>query len=147
MLTGFLIVAMLSNAAPGEAVQPVSGHLAAGSVQLVRVDWALEAHGAADAPRVVPDGIEITARFDPEDHSIRGRAGCNSFFAAYEVDGDRLSTTDMGVTQMMCGPEVMEHEDAFLRILSLVERYEISDDRLTLRASENRVLVFRRSES
>ena len=146
-LTILAALAVPAHAGPVEASEPAAAHGVGSSAQLAGIDWIVEAHGPADAPQEVPDGIEITARFDAEQKTVTGRGGCNAYFGGFEVDGDKLSISNMGITQMMCGPEVMEHEDAFLLLFSLAERYEVAEDTLTVFASENRVLVFRRNDS
>lgn len=119
---------------------------AAPTAQLTGVDWVLVSYGPVNDLTEVPEEIEITARFDATEGTVTGRGGCNGYFGGFETDDDRLSISNMGFTQMMCGPEIMKHEDAFIRMFSLAERYEIAEERLTVHLVEGQVMVFKRRE-
>lgn len=79
-------------------------------------------------------GTKITAQFG-EDGRITGHAGCNAYFAAYSVQGRRMTIELPGSTRRAC-PEsegVMEQEAAYLQVLPLVRQYQISGNRMELR--------------
>ena len=61
-----------------------------------------------------------------EDGRAYGNAGCNHWFASYQLDGDRLSFTQAGSTRKMCAPALMEQETRFLQSLATIERWDIS---------------------
>ena len=87
----------------------------------------------------------ITAQFS-EDGRVSGNAGCNHYFASYQVDGDKLTLGVIGSTEMFCQePEgVMETESAFLKNLSNVAAFNIEGDRLVLLDQEGKkLLIFR----
>jgi len=46
-----------------------------------------------------------------------GNAGCNHWFAAYTLDGGRLSFGSVGSTRKLCAPALMEQEKRFLQAL------------------------------
>jgi heat shock protein HslJ len=77
-------------------------------------------------------GTEITAQF--QGGQILGSAGCNRYFASYEIDGESISFGPVGATRRFCGqPEgIMEQENAYLAALGLSTSYRIQGDRLEL---------------
>ena len=81
----------------------------------------------------VPEDIEITAVFSADGH-VKGRAGCNEYFAQYELSGDGgLSLHDVGITEMFCQvPELMEWEDRFRALLADLDTYRAEGERLSL---------------
>ncbi len=88
---------------------------------------------------------EVTAVFNPDENRMNGLAGCNNYFAEYEVDGDMLSITAPGATRMICAePDgLMQQEDTYLQSLSTIANYKIQDDKLEMtNSSGERVLVF-----
>ncbi|MCW5899835.1 MAG: copper resistance protein NlpE N-terminal domain-containing protein [Flavobacteriales bacterium] len=71
--------------------------------------------------------------FDAQEKRAFGHAGCNRFFAGYELDeaAGRLRFSKAGSTMMAC-PD-MSVEDAFLKALAQVDNYSIGEDgRLSL---------------
>jgi heat shock protein HslJ len=74
-----------------------------------------------------------TARF--EDGTISGHAGCNTFNAAYEVTGNRISLGPAMTTRMHCAePDgIMDQEQEYLAALSRARVYELTDSGLKLR--------------
>lgn len=95
--------------------------------------------GTATAP--LP-GTLLTAFF--EDGTVNGVAGCNNYFAAYEVDGSSIEIGPAGSTQAFCSePEgVMEQEFAYLSLLQSADHFERDGDRLTLSQGGNPIIVY-----
>ena len=81
--------------------------------------------------------------FTPE--GVQGSSGCNRFKGAYSVKDDTLKVERVVGTLMACADARNVLENAFLRLLNGMERFNISNDRLTLTitGSEGR-LVFSR---
>lgn len=75
---------------------------------------------------------EITAKF--MDGTVSGSAGCNSYSAPYELDGDHISVGPAATTRMFCGePEgIMEQENQYLEALQSVVTFEINADVLEM---------------
>jgi len=59
---------------------------------------------------------KLFVQFDSEG-KLTGHAGCNRFFASYEVSGERLRVGPIGATRMACEAPAMELEAAFLAAL------------------------------
>lgn len=92
------------------------------------------------AGKGLPAGASVTARF--HEGRIGGTAGCNQYFASYEVRGDSVRVGPAGTTKMMCPEPQMTVESAFLAFLGGVKTYKLADGRLQLQADGDRVLDF-----
>ncbi|PKO05398.1 MAG: hypothetical protein CVU41_12240 [Chloroflexi bacterium HGW-Chloroflexi-3] len=78
---------------------------------------------------------------------ISGIAGCNDYFANYEVKDKDLSISAIGSTKMFCGDGLMAEESAFLAALDKAASYRISSDTLQIFAANGNTLIsFSRSE-
>ena len=77
-------------------------------------------------------GTEITISF--QNAQVVGAAGCNSYFAEYQLQIDRLAFTPFSITEKYCtGPEgLMDQERQYLQTLGTVKRFKIVDGRLQL---------------
>ena len=59
---------------------------------------------------------------------MTGNAGCNSYFASYQLNGDKLTISNAGSTLMAClAPGVMVQEAAYLEALQKAASYQIKD--------------------
>lgn len=90
----------------------------------------------------VMEGTEITATF--KDGQVKGSAGCNTYFGAYQVEDQNISVGQIGVTEMYCmEPEgLMDQETTYLEYLADAQRYEIADGRLIIFLSGHETLTF-----
>ncbi|MEJ2559386.1 MAG: META domain-containing protein [Anaerolineae bacterium] len=72
------------------------------------------------------------------DGTVTGSAGCNTYRAGYEVDGNKISIGLPASTMMACAePEgIMEQEQEYLTALSTVATYQITGDRMEMRTAE-----------
>ena len=113
---------------------------------LVGTNWTLESFHTADAVSSVIAGTTITAVFG-EDGQVSGSAGCNRYFASYNVTGTSLSISPAGSTKMACGaPGVMQQESTYLTLISQAKTFTIKGDRLTLAdAKGTTILSFAKS--
>ncbi|MFC1874276.1 DUF4382 domain-containing protein [Chloroflexota bacterium] len=106
--------------------------------------WILQSYGETGNLTDVLSGTEVTAEFVSSEGTVKGSAGCNSYFGSYEVEGSQLSIPGpIGATEMYCAePEgVMDQEQEYLAALQLAESYEIDGDELRINCG-NQVLVF-----
>ncbi len=87
-------------------------------------------------------GTELTATFGA-DGQVTGSAGCNSYFAGYELDGQAISIGQAGITEMFCmEPDgVMDQEAEFMAALQRAATYTIEWDRLQLRDADGALQV------
>jgi len=116
-----------------EAMKPIS---------LAGTSWLVRAYNNGKKGVVsVAAGTTLHATFG-EDGRVAGSAGCNTFSAGFEVDGQAISIGLAATTRMMCPEEgVMEQESAFLAALSTASAWENRGERLTLRTAAGSVAL------
>ena len=106
--------------------------------------WFLRSYGEQNNLQAIIEGTEITATFDSSNGEVSGSAGCNTYFAGYEVRDGTLSISEMAWTEMACmSPEgVMEQEQEFLAILAGAQSFQADDTTLTILCSGGQQLYF-----
>ena len=106
--------------------------------------WFLRSYGEQNNLQAIIEGTEITATFNSAKGEVSGSAGCNTYFAGYEVRGGTLSIFGMAYTEMACmSPEgVMEQEQEFLTILAGAQSFQADDTMLTIFCSGGQQLYF-----
>jgi heat shock protein HslJ len=108
---------------------------------LVGTNWTLDSFHTNDAVSSVLAGTTITAVFDDEGR-VAGSAGCNRYFASYNVTGTSVSIGAIGSTKMHCSsPGVMPQESTYLASLSRATTFTITGDRLSLADEEGTTLL------
>ena len=116
-----------------------------GEAMLEDTAWVLESYGEPGNLKAVIADTEITAEFASAEETVKGSAGCNSYFGSYELKGSQLSIPGpIGVTEMYCmEPKgVMDQEQEYLAVLQLAESYEIDGDELQINCG-SQVLIFK----
>ncbi|HEX75200.1 MAG TPA: META domain-containing protein [Dehalococcoidia bacterium] len=74
-----------------------------GEAMLEDTAWVLESYGELGNLKAVIADTEITAEFVSAEETVKGSAGCNSYFGSYELKGSQLSIPGpIGVTEMYC---------------------------------------------
>jgi heat shock protein HslJ len=73
------------------------------------------------------EGTTITAQFTGTE--IVGDAGCNSYTASYQAEGNNFTVGEVIQTEIACmePPGVMEQEQRYLQILREVSSYQRTD--------------------
>jgi heat shock protein HslJ len=105
---------------------------------LAGTEWILTAYNNGQGAVVsVLIGTEITAAFG-DDGRLDGSAGCNTYGASYEVDGDQITLGPAVTTRMWCAePEgIMDQENAFLAALGSAATYHIQGGKLEMRDAD-----------
>ncbi|MFC1903026.1 META domain-containing protein [Chloroflexota bacterium] len=116
-----------------------------GEAMLEDTAWVLESYGEPGNLKAVIVDIQITAEFVSAEETVKGSAGCNSYFGSYELKGSQLSIPGfIAATEMYCmEPEgVMDQEQEYLAVLQLAESYEIDGDELHIDCG-SQVLIFK----
>lgn len=103
--------------------------------------WKLAKMAGIPASVLDAQADSFTLQFNAADTLVSGRTNCNRFFGKYELKGKKLDLGNMGMTRMAC-PD-MQYEDAFVKMLDEVERYEIKGSLLTLFDDHTLLAVFR----
>ncbi len=106
--------------------------------------WFLMSYGEQNNLEAIIEDTEITATFNSTKSEVSGSAGCNTYFARYEVAGSNLSIFEMAFTEMTCdSPEgVMEQEQEFLSLLANAQSFQADDTTLTVICSGGQTLYF-----
>jgi len=108
---------------------------------LVGTNWTLESFHTGDAVSSLISGTAITAVFG-NDGSVTGSAGCNRYFAPYNLTGTSLSIGPVGSTKMYCGADgVMQQESTFLASLVKAKTFTISGNQLSLADANGTTLL------
>jgi len=72
---------------------------------------------------------------------VAGHAGCNRFFGRYTLDGTAIKIGPLASTRMACPAEVMEAEQAWLRMLESARTAEASHKELVLKDAAGAVIA------
>ena len=103
--------------------------------------WKLAKMESIPATAINLETDFFTLEFNAADTMVAGRTNCNRFFGRYELKGKKLEFENMGMTRMAC-PD-MQYEDAFVRMLDEVDRYEIVGSELKLYDDKTLLAGFR----
>jgi heat shock protein HslJ len=110
-------------------------------VHLEGTDWTLAGYVHNGTPAQVLAGTAITLEFG-NDGRIGGSAGCNHYFASYEVRGTGITIGQAGSTEMYCTtPGVMEQESTYLALLGQAKTVTVEGDRLTLKDGQGTAIL------
>ena len=94
--------------------------------------WTLTGYVHNGTPVQALTAPKVTLNFG-NDSRITGTAGCNHYFASYEVKGAAITIGPAGSTVMYCSdPGVMDQESAYLTLLGQAATIVADGDRLTL---------------
>lgn len=77
---------------------------------------------------------KITAEF--AEGRVNGSAGCNSYFADYQLDDTQLNIETVGSTKKACPDDFMEQETIYLNLLDKAESAAVVDNVLTINTSD-----------
>ena len=103
---------------------------ATGSPPEITGEWELVEFSRDGA--VVPEPVDGRATLVVTDGQLGGTSFCNSYSGSYRLDGDDLSVSGLGGTEMACAPGLMEAESAYLAALGAVEQAATADGYLVL---------------
>jgi heat shock protein HslJ len=77
-----------------------------------------------------------------EDGNVNGSDGCNNFGRTYEVDGNKISFSEMGPTTLMACPEPINAQaTAFQEALGNTAQFSVSGDELVLKDADGVTLA------
>ena len=105
--------------------------LAVALVGIVAAAGCISSAANSDSPvgDWIISGTDVTLSLNA-DGTFAGQSYVNRYFGEYTLDGNKITFTQMGSTQMF-GPEI-EKEDAFFAALAGEQTYEIVDGKLVL---------------
>jgi heat shock protein HslJ len=123
-----------SGSRPGDAPgEPINS-----SIDLAGTSWNLVTFGGSN----LIEGTSFILRFNVD--QVSGYAGCNSFIAAYRINGDQISIEGIGIRDMAClEPEgLMKQELFLLEFIATAERFEQIEGCLYLYRGDGKALSF-----
>jgi len=102
--------------------------------------WRLTSFTNESGSVVVLPGTEITAVFGA-DGRMAGSAGCNNYFASYQIFGNGIKIGPIGSTLKYCAEPtgVMAQETAYLRLLQSSTTYTVTADQLKISDGTNQL--------
>jgi heat shock protein HslJ len=110
---------------------------AAGSIQLSGT------YTITSAMNKTITGTDKNLTFAALDKSVKGNAGCNSFFGNYTLDLYALSFGTLASTEMYCDEPIMEKENAIFKALRDTGSYTLENDVLTLLSKNDRSVLLK----
>ena len=113
------------------------------SADLGGVEWHLVSYLGPDGMTETLTEAPITITFS--DGRVVGSAGCNRYFATYQVEGEALTIDEaIGRTRMACPDPIMAQEETYVKLLPQTATFEMDGDALTLFNQEgDALLIFR----
>lgn len=114
----------------------------AGSATLTGQPWTLTRLVVNGQDQPLSSANPITLSFDPQNDSISGNSGCNSYGASYTLAGNQLSFEHMRSTLAFCENDgVMTREFAYLDALGRVASYHLEGNTLTFADANGQLLM------
>jgi heat shock protein HslJ len=113
-------------------------------VALENTKWSLRSYGQPGNLSDILADTEITLELDSTEGTVKGLAGCNSYFGSYQLQGNHLSIPGpIAVTEMYCmeSAGIMDQEQDYLSILQLTTGYDIEGNQLQLNCG-NQILIY-----
>ena len=117
--------------AANEEVKMEEGH------PLESTSWALTESSLSSQDL---GSLGITADFFKEQMS--GQAPVNSYFTDYTTEGEKIKFGPIGSTMMAGDPKLMSAEAAYFELLGTVTTFELTPEKLTLKAGAQEVLGY-----
>jgi len=130
-----LMIALAMIASACTAIQAAGGELTVPS------SWKLVSFEKEGSEIPVVEGSTVTLEL-AEDGQLGGSGGCNSYGAAYAIDGKTLKVEEVISTLMACADEkLMEQESQYFAAIHSATGFEVSGDNLTI-SYEGGQLIF-----
>ena len=131
-LIGMMLISACSSPTP-TAVPPTATTVPPTPAPVVPVEqlydtlWVLVGYGDPANPTVVPQGLQITAEFTP-DEQLSGHAGCNNYQGSFQASPDgTLAVGPLASTFMFC-EQGMDEETAYLTALQTATKFNFSNE-------------------
>jgi heat shock protein HslJ len=94
---------------------------------LLEGEWELATLNGVNA---LPD---VTVTLSIHGDTVSGFSGCNTYSGAATIQARQIQFSDLSMTLIACLDEQVTQQEAdFLSALSMVDTWQVSDDRLTL---------------
>ena len=108
--------------------------------------WTLASYGDLNNQQSAIAATEVTVIFRSASGQVEGYGGCNNYGGSYEINGVRLTVSELISTKIYCTnpPGITEQETGYLEILQAAESFQITGDRLQINSGNGRVLIYTR---
>jgi heat shock protein HslJ len=105
------------------------------NLELVGQEWEINSlkEGEGIVSASVDEGTFLTFK---EDGTFSGKSACNQIMGRYEMAGNALSFSDIGLTKMACPAEAMAREQMLVTTLENVTTYTIDRKNLTAQSAD-----------
>lgn len=94
----------------------------AGALVLQAGEWVVEDINRGG----IIDRSRVTLNFG-NDGRVSGRASCNNYVGAYQVDGRSLQLSQLATTRRACAPALNEQETRFVQTLEQISRFHLDE--------------------
>ena len=114
---------------------------------LAGTTWKMIQLGPAGFPVPAMFLVDVNIEFSVDGTTIKGSGGCNSLFGSYTVEEDAFSTSNVSWTEIFCTePQgIFEQEARYFDLLTKVESFVLRDNKLTMNAPGDELIVFLRT--
>lgn len=138
------MTAMTMMAAALAACQPATAPDAmgdspspAGAQVLNGTEWQVELLGGE---AVLADSTP-TISFAADENRVAGHGSCNRFMGSFEAGADgALGFGELASTMMACPEALMQQEDRYMKLLGVVQRYQIVGGALVLSGADGELV-------
>lgn len=105
------------------------------NLELVGQEWEINSlkEGDGIVSASVDEGTFLTFK---EDGTFSGKSACNEIMGRYEMVGNALSFSDIGLTRMACPAEAMAREQMLVKTLENVATYRLDRATLTMESAD-----------
>jgi heat shock protein HslJ len=92
-------------------------------------------------PRAMVEGTRVELRFT-DDGRLLAQAGCNQMQGPVDLDGGKLSVTDLGMTAMGCPkPELHQQDDWLSKLLGATPSWKLDGTNLVVSGSNAEIVL------
>lgn len=121
----------------------IAAACAGGSSTSVTGTWKLVSYGSASEQKPAVADVDTSIEF--KEGQVTGNVGCNGFGGKYEVNGDKITFSEVVSTLMFCEGTVGDQELATLAVLKESATYVLEGDTLTVTSADgNNAIVLAR---
>ena len=125
-----LLIGLFVAACSGSSATPSPAASAAGGSPLDGV-WLLTKYTSVDGTeQTVPSSVTPNIRFDG--NAASGQAGCNTFNAVANIQGDQIRFDTVQSTKIACEDPMATVEAAFLQALNLSTQWSVTGNNLVI---------------
>lgn len=124
-----LVIGLLTAGCGGSSATPSAA--ASGGGTGLDGTWLLTNYVSVDGTSfTVPAAVTPTITFNGD--AVSGQAGCNTFSAAANIDGNQIGFGPVQSTRMACQNPTATVEAAYLQALNLATTYAVTGNQLVI---------------